>query len=899
MGRTQELVYALNAGGVDKEALSRIDLEKMRISGEHPVSNWLPKVLGPMTLRPAFEMLSDVASDDQSRQFKFARSVSTKYVLLMSANEMRVSLDGEIVQVPAVSTTIDSTDWTDESSGSATATGGAALSFSATLTNSAKIRQARTIAAEDQALENILRLVVSSGPLILRIGTTAGGQELQVDTTLFTGTHKISVTPNAGTIYIEIRSDDAVTRSISQIDFESNILGGAGDLVIPTPWTWAQIQSLRTWQSIDVVYVGDGSQQQRRIERRGDKSWSVATYDAYNGPYSAPGGNLTVTPGALTGNTTVTASETYFQTSHVGALIELTQVGKTVTQTLNGADQSTDYVTITGINAERVFYRTGVGASLVGTLTLQRSVELESPSVWSDFATYVDGAATFSKTAVDDNQDNLTAHYRFAIKSGDYTSGSVVVTLEYENATQVGQALITGYTSPTVVDVETRVAFGSTEATRSWRIGAWSDLNGWPRVPVIHDDRLHWFDDAGRDYASEVDDFQDFDDSLEGDSAPFTRSVSGGSLEGINWAQSDERLLVGTPGFEATIQANEFDGALTPTVYTSRKPSRRGCADLESASHHAGVFYIQRSGKRIYEMSIPSSETKYRSRNVSRLNPNACRSGVVRLAVQLQPETRLYAVLADGSMVVLSYEIDDDVVAFTTMNIPGGLFEDVCVLPDTDQDDVYVIVNRGGQRYHMRMGKEESQESVNSCTLLDYYKVLTGSISSITGATHLASTTVQVWTDGVRHADVTLDGSGVGALTGGPFARVVYGLNYDAEFTSVKPAYAAQLGSSIGQEKIIRNLGLVLSNSCLDGIVVGTKLGSKPLRTGPLPGNIDGHVRTANQFYEHLDLSPFPMEGAYDADSRFYISASSQEGPVTIQSVVIDVEANETFTPRG
>jgi hypothetical protein len=233
------------------------------------------------------------------------------------------------------------------------------------------------------------------------------------------------------------------------------------------------------------------------------------------------------------------------------------------------------------------------------------------------------------------------------------------------------------------------------------------------------------------------------------------------------------------------------------------------------------------------------------------------------------------------------------------MNIPGGLFEDVCVLPDTDQDDVYVIVNRGGQRYHMRMGKEESQESVNSCTLLDYYKVLTGSISSITGATHLASTTVQVWTDGVRHADVTLDGSGVGALTGGPFARVVYGLNYDAEFTSVKPAYAAQLGSSIGQEKIIRNLGLVLSNSCLDGIVVGTKLGSKPLRTGPLPGNIDGHVRTANQFYEHLDLSPFPMEGAYDADSRFYISASSQEGPVTIQSVVIDVEANETFTPRG
>jgi len=893
MTRSNELIFSLNAGGVDPRALSRVDMERMRMAGEHPVANWLPNVLGPMSIRPGAEMLATISN--QTRQVRFARSTDTKYVLLMSANEMRISSAGVIIQIPNVSTTISSTAWSDVSEGAATATGGATLSFAGTQTNSAKLRQAVTVASADQALENILRIAVARGPLVFRVGTTAGGQELIADTVLYTGTHKIAVTPGAATIYVELRSDSPVTRSVSQIDFEANLT--SGDLVIPTPWTWAQLQRLRTWQSVDVIFAGDGVQQQRRIEHRGEKSWSVATYDAYNGPYTVVGGNITMTPGALSGNTTITASEGYFQSGHAGTLIELTQVGKTVTQTLNGEDQATDYVTITGIDAERVFYRTGTVSSFVGTLTLQRSVEVDNPTVWADQVTYVNSAAGFVRTAYDDGQDNLTAHYRFIVKAGDYTSGSVEVTLEYENATQVGQALITSVTSSTVVDVETRVAFGSTSATRIWRIGAWSDLTGWPRVPVIHDDRLHWFDDSGKDYASEVDDFQDFDASLKGDSAPFTRSVSGGSLEGVMWAQSDDRLIVGTSGFEANIQANDFDGALTPTAYTTRKPSRRGCADIESVSHHAGIFYAQRSAKRLYEMSIPSSDTRYRSRNVSRLNPKACASGIVRMAVQLQPETRLYTVLTDGTMTVLSYEIDDDVVAFTTVTIPGGLIEDVCVLPETDQDDIYLVVNRSGNRYHMRLGKEAEQEAVATCTLLDYYKVLTGSISSISGATHLASTTVQIWADGQRRADVTLDASGNASL-GATYSRVVYGLNFDAEFLSVKPAYTGQLGTLIGQEKRVNNLGMVINDSCLDGIQVGVKMGDQAARTHPLPPIINGVTRTTNQFYSQLELAPFPLESGYHTDSRVYIKASSQEGPVTIGSLVFDVEANETFTPR-
>ena len=125
---------------------------------------------------------------------------------------------------------------------------------------------------------------------------------------------------------------------------------------------------------------------------------------------------------------------------------------------------------------------------------------------------------------------------------------------------------------------------------------------------------------------------------------------------------------------------------------------------------------MQRSRRRLYEISIPDGSSRFRSQDMSRLNPAAYRPGIKRIAVQQQPDTRAHAVLEDGSMAVLTYERDDKVAAVTTMtHAGGGLIEDVCVLPEDDQDDVYVIVNRSGTRTHERLAKEAAQTSSATC----------------------------------------------------------------------------------------------------------------------------------------------------------------------------------------
>lgn len=886
MPRRHELIFALNAGGLDPKALARVDQEKARIAGEHPVANLLPEVLGPSGLRPGSELLARIPDDAQTRQLKFVRTTGSGYILLLSPGEMRVSIDGVIQQVPAVDTAIASGSWSDESSGSASATGGATLSLTATQTATARLRQTVTVASGDQDKANVLRVVVSRGPVFLRIGTSAGGADLMpgnVDAELDTGTHKIAVTPGTGTIYIDVSSVDPVTRTVSEIQFESTLLGGTGDLVIPTLWTtWDQIEALRTWQSIDVVFAGDGTVQQQRIEHRGPLSWGICRYRSDNGPFVPGSTKITMTPGASSGNTTITASEAYFQAGHVGALIEMTQPGRNITATFDGPDLVTDHITVVGVGAaDRGFYVSGASSGFSGTVVLERSFEPSEPSVWTTWKSFT---GSFS-ASYDDDRDNLTAHYRLRVSA--YTSGSIDVELSYDAGVSVGTGRITGYSSATSVSVEVLTAFGATTATRQWRIGDWSDVRGWPRVPMIHDSRLHWFR-RDVDYASLPDNYTSFDDREIGDSAPFARSVGSGNEEGVVWALTEQRLLAGTSGFEAVIAASEFDGPLTQADYTVRKPSRRGCADIQAIEHDDGVFFVQRSRKKLYELSMIGAGGRYTSQNISRLNPAAFAAGIRRIVVQQQPDTRCWCVMDDGSLAIMTWEREDKVVAITTATIAGGLVEDIEILPAIDQDDIYLVVKRGEERYHERLAKEALQADPDTCALLDGHKVLTGSVIQITGGTHFAGATVQVWADGQRHADVELDGSGEADLDG-EYSRVVYGKSYTGVFKSLKLAYAAGLGAAVGQTKIVRGVGLILDNSCLDGIRVGPDAD----HLDPMPEIVNGEERTANQLFEHYDHDLMPINSDWNPDARFYVEVDSAEGPVTIEGIVMDIETRD------
>lgn len=899
MVRRHELIYGLNAGGVDPDAVARIDLEKLRLAGEHPVSNLLPRVLGPCTLRPGWQNLARITGDPQTRLIRFTRTVTDNYLLLVSPSEMRFMYNGAILQVPTVSTTINTGSWSNASTSpasAATSGGGTILTLTAAAGQTARLRQTLTISGGDQATVHILRVVVSRGPVTFRIGTSSGGSELLpsgLEVALDEGTHKLAFTPGVATVYVEAAATAQVTRQITQIQFESTILGGTGDLVLPTPWTsWADVTALRAQSSLDVLFLGSSTTTQRKVERRGLYSWGIAVYRPDDGPFTTGPSRISMTPSATKGNITVTATESYFKSGHVGALISIRQVGQNISETLTVLNQTTDYVTVYGVNQTRQLSRETTSSSFVGTVVFERSFDTPDPITWTTVYSLTNGAATTGGVGENDKADysNVIVHYRWRVKS--YTSGSVLAAITYDFGVKTGTGRITAYNSTTSVDVEVLKLFGAATPSADWRIGDWSDVRGYPRTPIIHDGRLHWFRND-QHYASKPDDYYVFDDDIEGDSKPFTRSVGAGGESSVVWAVSQDRLLAGTLAFEATISASELDEPLTATKYIVRRPSRRGCADIEAAAHDDGVFFVQRSGRRLYELAI-ANQAKYRAQDMSRLNPAAYRAGMVRLAVQQQPDTRVYAVMSDGTITVLTYDRDDKVAAVTTMSITDATIEDIAVLQAVDQDDVYAIVNRSGARYVERLGKEAAQTDVATCTMLDGYKVLTGAVSSISGAAHLASRTVQVWADGARRGDVALDGSGNGTLDG-TYARVVYGRNYSGAFKSVKLAYAGYLGTALAQTKTVHGASLLFNTSCLDEVAVGRDENN----TEPLPAIYNGAARTSGQFFAHYDVDIFPINSEWSSDARIYVSMQSRGGPCTLAAIVLDVETRDGASSRG
>lgn len=905
MARKHELVYALNAGGVDPEALSRVDLEKMRLAGEHPVSNWLPRVVGPCMLRPGLEHMASLGAS--SRLVEFVRDSATAALLSFSDLTLRIfSSAGLAVSVANSASAITNPTfvsggggWSDVSDsgagtdGTAILGGAGGLTLTATRYRAAATEQAVSIGGGDQATPHTLAIDVTRGPIFFRVGSASGAENIVTETRLMTGFHKITFTPGTGTIYIRLRSEDAVVRAVTRCIFEHTVLGGAGPLTLPTPWNENDLPFLSWDQSADVVFIADGQAQQRRIERRGAASWSIVIYQTRNGPLQLPATDkISLTASSYSGNGSLTSSLAYFKPSHVGTLFELTHNEQHVIDEFHELDQRSTFLTVRGLFSSTVnFDDRNFGynldfatGSFVGEITLERSTDADG-AIWSKVESFTAGVtATYN-----DEQSNLLANYR--LRCTGYTSGYAIVALTYLAGTATGLVRVTEYNSATSVNYETINPLGGIGPSRVWRGPQWSDDLGWPRVPRFFDGRLWWFR-GDKAFGSIVDDFDNFDDTREGDSGPVIRSVGSGPAEGARWALDMQRLIAGTSGFEASIRSSSFDEPITPTAFTVRNASTLGVSFVPAVKIDRGAIFVQRSGRRLYEMLYASEAGDYSSSDISRLNPGAFAVGIKDIAVQRQPDTRVYIVLEDGGCVVLTYEREDKVVAFTTIDTDGDIL-DVAVLPGDKQDQVYFLVDRGTLRLE-RLAQEADQRSPATCSLLDGFKAIAGTIVSIETGQHLAGRTVQVWADGQRRNDVVLNGSGSASL-GATYGRVVYGLAYKAKFKSAKLAYAAQLGAAVGQTKIIRQAGLVLSNSCLDGI----RIGMNEANCGPIPDFATGAARTNNQFFTHYDHDLFAIYSTWDADSRVYFEADSAEGPVTVQSMVLDVETKDGYVPAS
>lgn len=884
MARDKTPLLALNRGIMSALGAARVDLKRTSLAAE-TMTNWIPRALGPMSLRPGLEYIGATYGNAVCRNIPFIYSTSSTALLELTDSLMRVRLSDALLTRASVSSAItngtfntDLTGWTDHDESGATsawATGGY-LSLIGSGTNRAMRTQEVTVAVGDRNVEHALRIEVTRGPVQIRVGSTAGTDDYVTERTLRTGTHSLAFTPT-GNFHVRLINDRKAASLITSVAVEA-----AGVVTLPTPWTASSLPKIRHTQSADVLFVACEDIQQRRIEHWSDRSWSIVKYEPEDGPWRLINtSDLTLTPSALFGDITLTASRAMFKSTHVGALFKLTATGQLEIATATGADQFTDPIVVSGVGGERRI-SISITGTWAGSVTLQYSVG--APGAWIDVLTWT---ANVSRGYTDD-LDGQEIYYRLGIKAGDYTSGTAYLTLSISSGTSSGVARITGYTSETVVSAAVIDNLGGLDATNDWYEGAWSDRRGWPSAVALYEGRMWWFG-RGNIWASQSDAYDAFDDELEGDSGPISRSIGEGPVDSINWALPMLRLMIGTTAAELTIKSTSFDEPLTPTNFAIRPTSTQGSSMVEPVRIDTMGAYVQRCGSRVFLLGYDSAAADYVNEDATQLVPDLNEVGIVHLAVQRQPETRIHCVREDGQVAMLVFDKVENVLAWCLIETDGEV-EDVAVLPGTVEDAVYYTVKRtinGSEvRYVEKWAKESECRGGTVNKQADaFYQYSGASTASISGLSHLEGESVVVWGAGADLGTYTVSG---GAITlSEAVTSATIGLPYTAQYKSMKMGLSASLDIPLNVTKRIDHIGLVLINTHKAGLEYGADFDN----LDGLPLMENEAVTDVDEVWESYDQGFVEFNGEWTTDARICLKAQAPR-PCTVLAVQVQFAAN-------
>lgn len=917
MAKAAVYVHAFNAGVWDRDILPRIDQEKARLVTEQQ-TNWLCTVTGKMFVRPGQEYLGQSASNVEAELREFVFGATDAALLEFTNGVLRFWVDDQLITRPSVTSAVVSGDFSSATGWTLASTAGQTTTVSGGYLNLTAAGKGGLALAKQQVttsssgIEHALRIEVDRGPVTFRCGSTEGGDEYIAETTLREGLHSLAFTPS-GSYWVQFQSALPVLKRVQSIAVEA-----AGVLTLPTPYSAADHQLIRTAQSADVVFVAVAGKQQRRIERRSDSSWSIVTYQVDDGPFMASrAAPVRLKPSVTVGNGTLTADKPFFSASNVGSLFRLFHTGQKVVNTLAGPGQFTDPIEVTGVNnaeatdAEDQYddrnWLFGITGTWSGEIKTFRSFD------GADFgyAEYrlKDNAATVGTTSNDsgDNTDidsNAITWYRMGFAEGDYTSGAADVTVTYDGGGGYGICRVVGYTSPTEVDIEILSPFKGTTYTEDWAEGEWSNRRGWPSCVALAEGRLWW---AGLDrvWGSISDAYESFDDEFEGDAGPISRSIATGGLNQMQWILALQRIIFGTDGNEISARSSSFDEPLTPTNTMLKAASTVGCAPVGPARIDNKGIFVDRSGRNLFEIALKVEAGDYESVEVSRLASSLFASGIRRLAVQRRPDTRVWVIMEDGSCVCLVYEPDQSVVAFVPVET-DGLYESVAVIPGETQDRVYFSVARtvGGSTVRMieKMALDSEARPGTLCRVMDAFRVATPAGAIVSGATHLAGETVVAWAAGAPvttvdgngkpvRAEFVVSGAGQFTLPSAPSGNVVYGLPYRARYKSGRLAYAAEMGTAMLRPKKVDGLGLVLTDFARAGLRFGAEFDDADHPLWRMREQVDYETAPAVVTGDVSDEHLHAMGGPWTTDSRVCIETNSPF-PASMLGLVVSVETS-------
>jgi len=489
--------------------------------------------------------------------------------------------------------------------------------------------------------------------------------------------------------------------------------------------------------------------------------------------------------------------------------------------------------------------------------------------------------------------------------SSSYASGAYGITGDAFRTVDVGKyvrlngglAQITAVASTTSATATILTELSSVVAVPplAWSLedAMWSAAFGYPSTGTLFQQRL-WVANTTKYpqnvWGSVTGEYLNFQKGTK-DTDACVFQIASDTINPISYLASQTALVIHTFGGEF-IMTGGTDTAITPTNVKIEPQTFYGSKGVRPLTVGKESVFVQRAGRKVRAMSYQIQIDGYVAPDIAALSEHITASGIIAMAFQQEPESIIWFVLNDGTLVSCTLDREQNVTGWAK-HYTQGAFESVTVIPNGDTDQVWVIVRRTINGVVVRyvewfdttfqpmlpgasnqLAYPPVAAPVVYGTTVDAGIVIDSApgTPTLTGLSHLEGMKVDVVSDGSVMGQFTVSGGQVTLPRAAH--RSLVGLHFDSLATMLTPEVGTGSGTAQGNSMRIGEITLRFLNTVGGEVIDGDGVrvqelpwrhfGSQVLDQPPQP--FTGEIRLEKLGWERgraeitiAQVNPLPM----------------------------------------
>ena len=421
-------------------------------------------------------------------------------------------------------------------------------------------------------------------------------------------------------------------------------------------------------------------------------------------------------------------------------------------------------------------------------------------------------AETFTHKAVTDFwYENTFVKFKIiagttAFKTGDnFTIAAPAGTLTDPAPTNTGNGTIAAITIKPNAPIETwTITCDYADANRQeWLVSGsvsgvmtltWN-TDDYPRSIVFHEQRLYFGGQPSKPqsiWASSTGNYTTFTQGAKDDDA-FSFTIASNQYDELIHLVSSRYLIPLTYGGEFSMTGSSTTG-ITPSAVRITPQTYHGSNDTKPVKIGNEILFVQRDSKKVRAISYSVAEDVNVAPDISVLAEHITETGIKDVAFAQDPDYISWWIRNDGTLLSCVHVRDFNMTGWS-QHTTNGLFENVAVVPEENQDTVYFIVNRtidGNTKRYIEYITYDDNVYLD-CALIKTNGTAT---DTWTGFDHLEGQTISVIGDGYILPNVVVSGGSI-TLTK-EVSNIIAGLPYSTYVVLQHPNIQNEHGTSQG-----------------------------------------------------------------------------------------------------